>query len=810
MMDYCRVKHVSRFSFLLAAALPLSAERTPLAGAADLIQTLDRLNTLGSLLQIAAHPDDESTDTIAYFARGRRLRTAYLSATRGEGGQNLMGPEQGEALGLIRTQELLMARRIDAGEQYFTRASDFGFSKSPEEALAKWNREVVLGDLVRIIRRFRPDVVVTRWSPHDASGRHGHHVAVGHLTPVAFAAAADPQQFPALGLPPWQARRLVWISGKDAATPAVSIEAGQYDFVLGKSYAEIAAESRTQHASQGFGADEQPGARLIRFRHVAGVPARKDLFEDIDTTWGRVAGARRLGELLREARDRLDPRRPDLVLALLLDAWREMQGLRDPWTEVKQRELLHAIELAAGLQFEASADRWAITPGSSVEVTLSYLCHSPARLAWEKVSLSGVAAFTGPASRRLTVAIPSRAPYSQPHWLGPNQAPDLIGLPENPPALTATFRLRAAPDLVLPFAVPVQYRWVDHARGELSRSIAIVPPVSVSFPQPALIFPDSGPRRLLVLVKSHAGPARGRVTLDLPAGWKADPPEASFDLPERDRESTVSFRLTPPSAPGGGQVTARAVLGDATVSAGLVSIRHPHIPPQVYFSPARIRVERFDVRLAARRIGYVMGAGDDVPQALEQLGAAVHLLTSGDLAAGDLSRFDAIVTGIRAVNVREDLVAARARLLDYVAGGGTLVVQYNKSGGRSPDDDERAVRLAPYPFTPSSNRVSVEEAPVTFPNPSLSLLHRPNVLTPRDFDGWVQERGLYFLKAWDPRYQPPFACQDPGESPQLGGALVAAFGKGVYIHTAYSWFRQLPAGVPGAYRVFANLVSGGR
>jgi hypothetical protein len=242
----------------------------------------------------------------------------------------------------------------------------------------------------------------------------------------------------------------------------------------------------------------------------------------------------------------------------------------------------------------------------------------------------------------------------------------------------------------------------------------------------------------------------------------------------------------------------------------LVSIRHPHIPPQVYFSPARIRVERFDVRLAARRIGYVMGAGDDVPQALEQLGAAVHLLTSGDLAAGDLSRFDAIVTGIRAVNVREDLVAARARLLDYVAGGGTLVVQYNKSGGRSPDDDERAVRLAPYPFTPSSNRVSVEEAPVTFPNPSLSLLHRPNVLTPRDFDGWVQERGLYFLKAWDPRYQPPFACQDPGESPQLGGALVAAFGKGVYIHTAYSWFRQLPAGVPGAYRVFANLVSGGR
>jgi LmbE family N-acetylglucosaminyl deacetylase len=809
MMDYCKVNHVSRFSLLLVLALPVAAERTPLAGTSELLQTLDRLNTLGSLLQIAAHPDDENTDVMAYFARGRKIRTAYLSATRGEGGQNLIGSEQSEALGLIRTQELLMARRIDAGEQFFTRAFDFGYSKSLEEALAKWNREVVLGDIVRIIRRFRPDVIVTRWSPYDASSRHGHHVAVGHLTPAAFTAAGDPKQFPEQGLPPWQARRLVWNTGREAAPSAVAIDAGQYDFVLGKSYSEIAAESRTQHASQGFGAAEEAGSKLVRFQHVAGVPAREDLFEDIDTTWNRVPGARRLGELLREARDRFDPRRPALLAPLLLDAWREMQGLRDPWIEVKRRELLHAIELAAGLQFEASADRWAITPGSSVQLTLSFLCHSSARLVWEKSEIAGVAGFTGPAARRLSLAIPAKATYSQPHWLAGDR-PDFIGLPENPPVLTAIFHLRAAPDLVLAFPVPVLYRWVDQARGELSRSLAIVPPVSVSFPQASLIFPDAGPRRLVVMVTSHTSPASGTVSLDLPAGWKAHPQEAPFDLPERDRESTAAFQLTPPRSPGGGQVTARAVMGDNAVSVGLVSIYPPHIPPQVYFVPARLRVERFDVRLSARRIGYVMGAGDDIPRTLEQLGATVHLLTPDDLSTGDLGRFDAIVTGIRAVNVRDDLVAARGRLLDYVAAGGTLVVQYNKSGGRSPDDDRRAVQLAPYPLTPSSNRVSVEEAPVSFPHPDLSILHRPNPITPHDFDGWVQERGLYFMKAWDPRYRPVFACHDPGESPQHGGTLVASYGKGVYIHTAYSWFRQLPAGVPGAYRVFANLVSGGR
>jgi LmbE family N-acetylglucosaminyl deacetylase len=839
MMDYCTVKYVSRF-FLLAWLLwtAARAERTPLAGTAELVQTLDRLNTLGSLLMVAAHPDDENTAVIAYFARGRHIRTAYLSATRGEGGQNLLGTEQGEALGLIRTQELLAARRIDGGEQFFTRVFDFGFSKSPEEALSKWGRELVLGDMVRVVRRFRPDVLVTRWSPTGGAG-HGHHWAVGHLTPELFAAAGDPGRFPeqaAEGLEPWRPRRLVWVTSAfngeteeeaRAARQTVGIDAGQFDFLLGKSYAEVAAESRSRHSSQGFGSAEPKGENRQTFVHVAGEPAAKDLFDGVDTTWKRVPGSGRLATLVRQAREQLDIRRPHAILPLLFDAWREMARLRDPWVMYQRQELLRAIELAAGLQLDAAADRWDLTPGSQVRIRLLALHHGPEPWVWEKAEIRGVARVerrgSGPlqpnrlAEAETIVAIPRDTPYSQPYWLvdHPSGAayvvrdPNRIGAPENPPVLEAVFYLRAAPDLALPFRLPVRYRWVDRARGELSRSVEIVPPVSVSFLQSAVLFSDAQPRRLSVRVTSHAGPVRGRVALETPPGWSATPQEAPFELPDRDQQATVAFEVRPPREPGGGHIEARARVHGATVGVGLTSIRYSHIPPQVFFPPARARVERVNVRMTSRNIGYVMGAGDEVPHALEQMGATVKLLTADDLTQGDLGRFDAVVTGVRALNVRDDLVASRKRLLDYVAAGGVLVVQYNTSRRAGPEAD-RVTALAPYPMTPSAERVSVEEAPVTFPNPDLPVMHHPNEITTRDFEGWVQERGLYFMADWDPRYKPVFAANDPGEPSRLGGTLYAPYGKGVYIYTAYSWFRQLPAGVPGAYRVFANLVSGGR
>jgi LmbE family N-acetylglucosaminyl deacetylase len=841
-------------SIVIAAVLApcvgrMAAQRTPVIGASELIQTLEKLNVLGSLLMIGAHPDDENTAVIAYFARGRHIRTAYLSATRGEGGQNLIGPEQYEALGLIRTQELLAARRIDGGEQFFTRAFDFGFSKSPEEALEKWGRDRLLSDFVRVIRRFRPDVIVARFPP-SGSGGHGQHTATGHLAPAAFEAAGDPSRFPDQireGLRPWRAKRLVWNTfafnrrqeqAEAQAKDRIVIDAGVFNPVLGKSYAEIAGESRTEHASQGMGAPERKGPSRQYFAHVAGEPvadpARGDLFEGIDTTWERVQGGGETGRLLREALQSFRPQQPEAILPLLLDAYAGMERLHDPWVDVKRAELLRAIRLAAGLSLEAEADRWNAAPGSPVGLAVTAINRSHFPLIWDRVAVSGVHAETLPAygrpleynrpeTIRCKTAIPAGAPYSQPYWMRglrtgdyyPVEDPELIGAPENPPALEATFFLRTSRGLELPFRAPVEYRWVERVGGEQARALEIVPPVSVAFSAPALIFPGFQPRRVVLRVASNAEGGKGRVSLDLPAGWKAVPSSAAFELAGPDQQAEAAFEVTPPGPGGsgasGGFAAARAAIGGVTVALGLVSLHYPHIPRQAFFPPARVRMEAFDARLTAKNIGYIMGAGDEIPGALEQLGASVKLLASEDLRHGDLSGFDAIVCGIRALNVRDDVLAARQRLLDYVRAGGTLVVQYNTAGeparaGSVP----RAAQLAPYPLTPSSNRVTVETAPVTFPNPGLPVLHRPNEITARDFEGWVQERGLYFMSQWDERYQPVFACSDPGETPQLGGTLYARYGKGVYIFTGYSWFRQLPAGVPGAYRIFANLVSAGK
>ena len=833
---------------ILARYASPAAEKTPLTGTSELIQTLDRLNVLGSVLMTGAHPDDENTNVIAYFARGRHVRTAYLSATRGEGGQNLLGTEQYEAMGLLRTQELLAARRIDGGEQYFTRAFDFGFSKNPQEALQKWGQDRLVSDFVRIIRFFRPDVIISRWPPPPGSGGHGQHTASGYMTPVAYTAAADPAQFPeqiAEGLKPWRAKRLLWNTinfsreqqddEKRHAAERLKVDAGRFDPVLGKSYAEVAGESRSEHWSQGMGTAQRKGPSLQFFTEVAGDkvsnPPTSDPFEGIDMTWARVDGAARLGQLLGQARKDLVPEHPDRILPLLVEAYSEMGKLHDPWVDVKRPELLQAIELAGGIAVEAAADRWNVTPGSSVALTLTAINRSAFPLTWERVDVKGVAGqaavragrrldSNAPQEVKVSVSVPAGTPYSQPYGMRelrtadyyPVSDPKLIGMPESPPALEATFYLRSEGGVELPLRVPVEYHWIERAGGEKVRALEIVPPVSVAFALPAVIFPGGRPRPVVVRIGSSGGAAKGTVSLDVPAGWKTAPVSAPFSLSDANQQLSIGFQVTPPSGSAGGFATAKADMGGTVVTVGMTSISYPHIPPQTYFPPARARLESFDVRLTSKNIGYVMGAGDEVPQALEQLGASVRMLSPDDLAASDLSRFDAIVAGVRALNVRDDLIAARQRLLDYVSNGGTLVVQYNTSGGPggAAQRNERAAGLAPYPLTPSADRVTVEEAPVSLPNPGLPVLHQPNQITARDFGGWVQERGLYFMRQWDAHYQPVFACNDPGEKPMLGGTLYTPYGKGVYIYTSYAWFRQLPAGVPGAYRTFANLVSGGK
>ena len=815
--------------------LPLRAqEPRPWQGASELRELLDRVNTLGSVLILGAHPDDERETMIAYFSRGRNLRAAYLSATRGEGGQNLIGSEQAALLGIIRTQELLAARRLDGGTQFFTRAIDFGYSKSPSEALAFWGRDLVLGDMVRTIRRFRPDVIVSRFSPTTGSG-HGHHTAIGHITLEAYEAAADPARFPEQieqGLEPWQTMRLYWTpplftrkheEEQAKRSDRLRINTGEYDPTLGVSYAEIGGVARSMHRSQGMGTGQRKGDAPAFFGYLAGEEAEQDLFDGINTSWDRVPGAERVKLLLAKVRESHKAENRDAVIEGLLRAYREIKALDGSWARIKEQEVVRAIELAAGLWIDAAAERWDVTPGSEVELTLSAMNRSNTSLQWVGANIEGSARQTVTldarrlpsnevAQKKVRISIPERAEYSQPVWLRQPtngnsyqvEDPNLIGLAESPPALRVSFHLKGPDGVTFTVTQPVIYRWVDRAQGERTRRMEIVPSVAVRFENTSRIFPDQQPRKVTVDLESHTDSAEGALSLSVPEGWRAEPASRPFRLAERGMRTTLAFDLHPPKTPLGGEVVAQVKLGDRTISQGVREIEYPHIPLQVISPRAEMRVERTDVKLLSKNIGYVMGSGDRIPEALEQLGAHVTLLSDEAVTAGDLASFDTIVLGIRALNTRPGVLAAKEQLLGYVENGGTLVVQYTTSSRRG-----STPTLAPFPVTPSWERVSDERAAVRLLNPGHPLLQQPNRISEADFENWVQERGLYFMTEWDDKYDALLASNDLDEPSREGGLLYAKYGKGVYIFTGYSWFRQLPAGVRGAYRIFANLLSAG-
>ncbi len=812
-----------RFLVLLPVPLVVAVSNAQdnLAGAAQIHLALARLNVIGSVLMIGAHPDDEQAATLAYFARGRDMRAAYLSLNRGEGGQNLIGPERGDELGIIRTQEMLDARRIDGAEQFFTRAVDFGYSKTADETLSKWGRERILSDIVWVIRRYRPDVIILCFSGTSRDG-HGHHQASAILGKEAYFAAADKARFPdqLQWVEPWQAKRLVWgVWGPSDAPNQIHIDTGEYNPLLGYSYVEIATLSRNMHRSQATGAIRRRGTSPSSFVPVAGDPASKDLFDGIDTTWGRVPGGAEVGRLLAQAERTFDDEHPDRVLPLLLQARARMKDLASPWAAAKLGELGETIGLVCGLWLDASADRWAVTPGSTVSVRVTALNRSEVPIAIAGVSVGGAVLtdriplpFNRPEVRTLNVTIRPDRPYSQPYWLVKPHGDfyDTTGHgedPENPPVETAVFVLDVGTESVT-LLRPVIYRYADGSQGELVRPIAVVPPVALEFSEPVVVFPDPKPKKLEVLAKSTVAGASGEVRLKVPSGWRAEPAARSYTLANPGDEATLAFQLTPTDGPARGQIRAVTNIGGRDISSAMHVISYTHFPPQVVFPPAEATLVRTDVRILAKRIGYVMGAGDQLPEALRQLGCTVTLLSQEDLSTGDLSGFDAIVTGVRAYNVRPDLVANQGRLLDYVSNGGTLLVQYNVLERNATLGS--LARIGPYPIHIGRDRVSVEEAPVYFTNLDDPLLRVPNVLTSADFDGWIQERGLYFASDWDSHYKTLFESHDPGESPHPGGTLYTRYGKGAFVFTAYSWFRELPAGVPGAYRILANLLSAGK
>jgi LmbE family N-acetylglucosaminyl deacetylase len=828
-MRNIRMRALLTAAVLLVLALPLrlGAEMPREAmSAAEIRLALKKLNVVGSVLYVAAHPDDENTAFLAWGAKGKLVSTAYLAITRGDGGQNLIGTESAELLGLLRTQELLAARRIDGAQQFFTRAIDFGYSKNPGETLSIWDREKVLSDVVRIIRTTRPDVVVNRF-PTTGEGGHGHHTASAILSVEAFEAAGDPQRFPeqiAEGLSPWTPRRLFFNAfrfrpdqPRSAPPGSVPVDLGAYNALLGRSYTEIAAQARTMHKSQGFGSAERRGTWLNDFAPLKGDTAEKDLFDGIDLTWRRVPGGETVAPLLAEAERTFREDDPAASLPILLKAWGALNTLPPgPERRIKRAELLEVIRSCAGIWVEAIAAEPSATPGSGVRVATMILNRSNFPMTLESVDVTDALAapggelrFNEPLRAEVTMTLRADQPLSNPYWLrkppgkGLYTVEDaaLIGKPEAPAAFVARFHVKAGGQ-TLEFATPVVTRRTDPVRGEVYAPFDVVPPVTATFDENVYAFAGPGPKTVTMVLRSFAA-ASGTLRIFVGGGWGAAPAEVPFSFRARDEEKTVSVTFTPPAKPSTATLLAATVVEGKEWSRSLVRVDHPHIPRQTLLPPAEAKLLRLDLTTVPREIGYIMGPGDTVPDALRQIGYRVTLLTDEDLEAGDLSRFGAIVAGIRAFNTRPRLKALHGKLMAYVEKGGTVIVQYATMGELVTEE------IGPYAFKISRDRVTVEEAPVALTDPAHPLLNVPNRIGPADFDGWVQERGLYFAGTWDPKYQTPLSMSDPGEPPKAGSLLFARHGKGAFIYTGLAFFRQLPAGVPGAYRLFVNLIEAG-
>ena len=707
----------------------------------EILHSIKKLKILGSVLYVAAHPDDENTRLIAHMAKERQYHTGYLAITRGDGGQNLIGIEQGVELGMIRTQELLAARRIDGGQQFFTRAYDFGYSKRTDEALAIWDKEKVLADAVWVIRNFKPDVIITRF-PEDSRAGHGHHSGSAVIAREAFVAAADPNRFPEqfkYGVGPWQAKRILWNtfsfgSSNTTAENQMKIEVGQYIPLLGKSIGEIAAESRSQHRSQGFGSASTRGTSTEYFIHVLGEKAEKDPMDGIDLSWNRVKGGDAISAQVDALVASFDPQYPENAIPKLIAIKKELNNIGDAyWKKIKTQEVDQLILMCGGLHIEALSNKKQIKQGDTLQVTLALNNRSGADVKIHEASLHGVVVkeqvqlkknsnwvqfFSLPIS-------PSEKP-TQPYWLvnemntGFFNVSDqtLIGDAENKPTFQVQVKLNVQGENI-EVHQPVQYRFVNPAIGEFFHPVYVVP-------------------------------------------------------------------------------------GKEDKNIKMHEIEYEHIPSLLHFADSKNMVLPAGLKTTGKKIGYLVGAGDKVPTALEMMGFEVVELGKNDIYAEKLKQFDAIVVGVRAYNVNEWLNEKHAILMAYVNEGGNMVVQYNTNSFAGPI---AKMKIGPKPFAISRGRITEEDAEVKFIDPNHPLLNFPNKITKDDFSGWIQERGIYFAEGFSNDYKAVLSMHDQGEEDLLGSLIVRNEGKGRFIYTGLAFFRELPAGVGGAYRLFANLVS---
>ncbi len=813
----------------------VSAQKPVQQSTSEIYHSLEKLNFLGTALYIAAHPDDENTRLISYLSNKTKARTGYLSLTRGDGGQNLIGPELRELLGVLRTQELLAARRVDGGEQFFSRANDFGYSKHPDETLEIWNKEEVLGDVVWAIRNFKPDVIINRFDHRSPGTTHGHHTSSAMLSYEAFDLANDKSAYSQqLELTEtWQPQRLFfntswWFYGSQEKfenadkSKMVNLDIGTYYASLGKSNNEIAALASSQHLCQGFGRLSQRGTENEYVELLKGdMPKNSnDLFEGIDTSWSRVNGGKAVGEILYAIEKDFDFSNPSKHLPQLIEAYELLQKVDDPyWKALKSLELRNIILNVGGLYLEASAETAFSNPGGKVKVKVEVVNRSSSNIVLKSISISNTGTALQPSialknnvkqNFEIDLEIPETTEYTSPYWLKEKGSlgmykvdkQSLIGKPETPRAFIAEFELDFNGKSVV-FEKPVIYHYAKPDKGELFQPFEILPEATASFSDKVLIFADGKSKKIPVTVKANADNIKGSLQLKHSKGWTVDVESKPFEIANKGDEQTLIFTLTPPADEDESYISPVVKLNGKEITKELVRIEYDHIPTQSVLLPSEAKVVRLNIKKSGEHIGYIVGAGDEVPESLRQIGYIVHTVAPSSIAKGSLDKYDAVVVGIRAYNVLDELKFKQRYLFDYVEKGGNLVVQYN-TAGRWGDQFEN---LAPYPITLSRDRVTDENSEVEIVAKKNSLVNYPNKIEANDFNGWVQERGLYFPNKWSKEFTPILSMSDKGESAKKGSLLIAPYGKGNYIYTGLSFFRELPAGVPGAYKLFANMLS---
>ncbi|TRX39736.1 PIG-L family deacetylase [Flavobacterium restrictum] len=821
------------FLILFCSLQIVCAQQPQKPDAVAIYDQIQKLNFLGSVLYIAAHPDDENTRLISYLSNHTKARTGYLSLTRGDGGQNLIGAELRELLGVIRTQELIEARKIDGGEQFFSRANDFGYSKNPDETLQIWDKEKVLSDVVWAIRKFQPDVIINRFDHRSPGTTHGHHTASALLSVASFTMANDPTIFPEQlqWVQPWQAKRQFfntswWFYGSqakfDAAdkTNLLAIQNGVYFPSIGKSNQEIAALSRSRHQSQGFGSTGVRGEDVEYLDLINGdlVKDKTSIFEGIDTTWNRVAGGKPIGELLSKITSQYDFKNPAASIPNLIKAYNKMQALgTNHWTILKSEAIKNIIAACAGLYLEAVAQNQEATPGSTIKIKIEAINRSDVPMQLVRLTAlpnrqivpQNLMLKNNSAPKiGFDMLLPTTINYTQPYWLAEKGT---VGM-----YIVKDQKNRGIPDIIreakviftvlingteLDFEQNVVYKYNDGVKGEVYNYLDIVPEVTTAIQDKVFLFKEEKTKTIPVKVIAGKDAITGRVQLELPENWIVSPQSFPFTLEKKGSEQLFYFDVTPPKEASEATAKSSVTIDYKQFDKEKISIDYNHITKQQVLKSAEAKCIKIDLKTNSEKIGYIMGAGDEVPKSLIQMGYSVTLLKPEDITPEKLAVFDVIITGIRAYNTMEFLAKKQTILFDFVKEGKTMIVQYNNP------DELITQNIAPYPMKISKDRVTEENTPVRFLAPNHPVLNIPNTITEKDFTGWKQEQGLYYPNEFDKAFTPILTANDKGETPKNGALLVAPYGKGFYVYTGLSFFRELPEGVSGAFRLLSNMIS---